>query len=184
MEKGDIICVNEPGFYASAQRFFTKFPYTHTAVCIGEVCGHVSIFEAKTHLAVTPLQYLLEDKEKDFEIYKVNIDPIIKSKAMDETYYAFAGSIYGYAQILWFIYRWGCERFGLDVRKRKNWFTSGEICSEIVWHYLNIVSQGIPELNAMLNQWNADTIHVGDIVTICRAFPEIFVIEQSHYVEK
>lgn len=184
MEKGDIVCINERGFYASAQRFFTKFPYSHTAVGIGDVCGYPSLFEAKAHMAVTPLELLFEEEEKEFEIYKVNIDPVIKSRAVDEIYHAYAGSIYGFTQILWFIYRWANEMFDRDVRKTTNPFSAGEICSEIVWHYLNIISEGIPELHKKVNEWNADTIHVGDIVAICKAFPNIFELEQSRYISK
>ncbi len=182
---GDIILLNRKGksssIYSAAQRFFTKMPYTHTTVAMGNVLGFPSALSAEELVVVEPIQRYFEEEGTEIEIYRIhNLKLNVASDVISYLYFKESGAYYGFTQILWFIYRWFMESvFQKDVRKERNPMSKGIICSEPVYNYLvKMVSMDpdlcVTPLNSKLTEWNANTVNAGDIATICKSFPEIF----------
>lgn len=175
IKKGDIIIFNSTkgGWFSSCQRFFTGLPYTHAAVCIGDVLTHPSIIEADLLVEVTPLKKTLDDTTKEYEAYRPNL-PLPEwsvDTVLGNIYYNYTNNEYGFTQVLWFVYRWFMEKFlHKDVRKKNNPFSKGVICSELVFYYLAELSEHSKPLSDKISEWNPDTVHAGDIANICKQF--------------
>jgi hypothetical protein len=187
--EGDILILNntKTGICSSAIRTFTGQPYTHTAFVIGKVKDQVSIFEANLVTTIRPLQQIFDDKSIEFEIYRPRYlgRPFILSRFIKTLYIKYAGKEYGFLKILWFGYKRVAELLGYDVRKQKNWFSQGEICSEIVYRYLliwvykalhckSINNKVALALKNKLEQWNENTVSPGDISAILQSQPKLF----------
>ena len=180
LKPGDIMLLNRHGeaqnFYSVCQRFFTKKPYTHTALVFGEVKGFQSVISSDEVVAVLPVRNYFAEEGTDIEIwrFKDNHSELIED-LLTKLYTGYADMSYGYLQIPWFIYRWFMESvFQKDVRKQKNWSTSGVVCSELIYVYLECFIQFYPELKEKLDEWNQDTVSSGDMADIIHSFPEIF----------
>jgi hypothetical protein len=178
---GDIILLNRKGaaanFFSKGQRFFTRMPYTHSAILLENIFEQQSILTSDELTNIQALSNYLKEPETDIEIYKVKVPQEMKEYEVKSMYNRYAGKKYGFAQILWFMYRWLLERFGIDARRKKNFFPGGVICSELVYHYLVEIAKNYPQLNKKLKEWNAETVHVGDIKHICESLPELFELK-------
>lgn len=182
--EGSIILLNrlgkESSIFSKLQRFFTGMPYTHSAIVTRDIYEIQSVLSADELINTQPLDNYFNEEKTEIEIFDI-IDKRVNTEFKEETikqlYEEYAGTMYGFAQVLWFVYRWFMEKLGKDVRKKKNPFNKGEICSELVWHYLDRVGDFIPELKAKINEWNPDTIHAGDIHTICISLPKVFKLK-------
>lgn len=176
---GDIILLNRKGkesdLYSAAQRFFTKMPYTHSALGTGPIFEKDGVLTSDECTNIQPIDNYFREDNTDFEIYSVNLPSDIQKKLTTHMYQEYSGKIYGFTQILWFIYRWFMGFFKKDVRKQKNWIsTSGVICSELVFKYLLLIAELKPELKVKLDEWRPDNVHVGDIKNIIDLYPDIF----------
>jgi hypothetical protein len=177
MKLGTIIIFNatKGGWFSSAQRFFTRMPFTHVGGYIGTVVNEESIFEALEAVAVTPWSRRKYDETMQYYVYEPN-DSMITSdatkKTLNEIYNAHAGNTYGFFQLLWFVYRWIGESwpFKADMRKFRNWFPGGSICSEVWYDYLTRLGYIYPEIEKVLSEWpHANTVHAGDMYDIMQA---------------
>lgn len=178
LELGDIIIMNNKakGFYRWAIRLVTGKPYTHTAVGIGDIAGINSIFEADLCMATTPTDKTINDPLIDYEIYYVNVPETFKAQMVSELYKAYAGDVYGFLQLPWYLYRRIALWFGVDIKGHRNWFTGGEVCSEMEFYYLMSISNFFPKLKTVLDTYTSDTASPGDIADIIHMFePEIFI---------
>jgi len=179
---GDVLVLNDRrgGWFSSTQRLVTGMPFTHSAVFVGDVLGIPSVFEAREVATFYPVANYLGNPNVDYVVYR----PVLawageKGEALRGTYTRFAASIYGYFQLVWFLWRRFWEIFGVDMRNKKNHFPLGDICSEIVYRYLWALPQ-TSETNAILSEWNDNTVHSGDINVICRRLPTMVKIGESY----
>jgi len=193
VKPGDIILINSLGknstWYSKAQRFLTRKPYTHTAILLGDVCGTMSLLSANELVCVLPYKNYQGEAESgsEMEVYTFTHPPPIDMHhaILEKLYTKYAGTAYGFIQIFWFLYRWIMEGwFRRDVRRKRNPLTTGTVCSELVWYYLRDISYYYPELQAKVNEWQANTIHAGDIADICKSLPGIFKLIYTNKGDK
>jgi hypothetical protein len=104
------------------------------------------------------------------------------------------GEGYNFLQFLSFMFkRFWCEIANLllpksmqiDVRKLKNWFPNGDVCSERLAKYLQLltVHTKLP-LRGELIQWNTNIMHSVDLQIIIDKFPNLFeTIEEYNFKE-
>jgi|WetSurMetagenome_2_1015567.scaffolds.fasta_scaffold62699_2 hypothetical protein len=177
VQSGNIVVFNvtKGYWFAAAQRFFTGMPYSHAAIGFGEVKGDESVLEALFAIAITPFKKARESTTTDFEVWRVkNVPQTRIEEAVKRAFERWAGETYGFAQILWFMYRWLNETIGRDVRKQGNWFPDHLICSEVAYNYLWDLSEQLPSLRKKLEEWNSNCFHAGDVHTVCAGLPEVF----------
>ena len=197
MIKGTVILVqtNSGNFFSEAIKFFTKKiakkyrvrAWTHAMIGVGSLLEEDYVFSAEVAQSIMPLKKFQKGKTK-FEVYEIKDN--IKEKDLEYLIRSFcgtyAGNTYGFFQNLWFIYRWLMELFGKDVRKKANWFPSGDICSEMTFRFLtqrfsyalqNKNNKNLESVNTALKhlyEWTENTIHPVDIGYIISKHPEVF----------
>lgn len=200
---GDIIIYNatKGGFFSSAQRYFTRMNFTHTAVVFNQVIGMDSVIEAKEAVAITPFSETLQDSTVEFWIFSIDgVDNLILQDALKYAYIEFSGKTYGFLQLLYFIRRWIWETkwvkilFGwlprllgkpADVRQWNNWFVSGTICSELKWHYDEHIATKIGDDDwlKILHEWNSNNFHSGDAYNVCERVQRIHLKYERKFVD-
>lgn len=167
---------NKKGWLPKLIRFFTQANISHTLLIQNSVCGDATVQEASNLVQVVPFKkYYQDDDTQQYWLYEISSDhasPEEVQSALKQVFDEFAGVKYGYFQLVWFPWRWFCEKIlRRDVRKTKNWMTDGVICSELVYWFLYYLG---PKFRALLVQYNPDTIQAEDIRRICEANPKIF----------
>ena len=177
---GDIVLLNRIGrsssWYSKLIRFFTKRPYTHCAVVIHNVLDMPSVISSDKCVNIIPLQKHLDELDTQIEIFSlVDINDEKAESILRVLYSKYSGEIYGYSQLLFFIYRWLMSIFGIDVKNNKNIFTNGQICSEVVYRFLKYTYGDNMIFQNVMNQYNYNTVHTGDISDIIKQFPNLFV---------
>ena len=176
---GSIILLNRKGksssFYSAAQRFFTGYPFTHSAIIVDPVRGLTSVLSSNEVVTILPLQNYFDEPDTDIMIYElIGFDEYNIKESVDSIYKSYAGASYGYLQITWFVFRWLCKRIGIDIKGKRNYAPNGMICSEMVWDYMSLLKTNYTEFYKFLNEWTKDTVHVGDISEIIKSFPYLF----------
>jgi len=174
---GDILVMNSTrgGIFSSLQRFFTRMPFTHTAIDSGNFQSRATFFGADMVATVVPQSRVISDPTIAYTIFR----PIFGGAVVFDVeciFERYAGNGYGFTQLFYFVWRWFFRLLHIDIRKRRNPFPSGDICSEIVYEYIKRLAVKVRDYQLLdyLAQWNENTIHAGDIYTICSAFPEKF----------
>jgi hypothetical protein len=125
------------GFYPSAVRLFTKSKWSHCFVITPPVLGEISVIEADLKVQVVPFhkEYILKDADY-YEVWRpIRSNESLLYSAVADLYKKDAGEIYGFLQIPWFAIRSLLGKVGIKISK--NWFPSGEICSETLWQYMH-----------------------------------------------
>jgi len=189
--KGNIILVqnNEGNFVSEAIKFFTKRiakkygvrTWTHSMISVGELHDIEYVLSAELSQCIMPLEKFKKDKIK-FEVYKIkdtisenNLNSLVRLYC--NTY---AGDSYGFLQLPWFCYRWFMEIFNKNVNKQKNWFPSGDICSEMVFRFLmdrlNYSAKNMKSSATLssLSNWTENTIHPVDLGYVIKNCPFMF----------
>jgi hypothetical protein len=149
---------------------------------IGKYTETPMVFEADMTVTHTPYEhYLYNGPSRDYYLYAVpELSDEEITYALDRCTNEFSGVRYGFTQLLWFPYRWFVEKIlRKDVRKTKNWFTEGVICTELWWYFLWYATERWPDkhmkLRSILSQWNPDTIQAYDVKIIMQKNKDIFV---------
>jgi hypothetical protein len=172
---GNIVLLNRKkgGWFSTLQRFFTKMDYTHCAIVVTKYKNREMVLSADELIELYPLQKYFEEKDTDIEIWELEGDYEAITDILIDRY---VGTYYGFTQVFWFVFRWFMEIFGKDVRRYRNPFCHGTICSELVWYFLEAIPN--ENLNDRVHEWNPDTIHAGDTARICREF---FKLKHKNY---
>lgn len=176
---------NSKTVFAWLQHIFAGPGVSHaflTTYPIGKYTPVPMIFEADMTVTHMPYaEYLENGPGRDYFLYVVpelTDDEICYS--LDRCTREFSGTDYGFFQLLWFPWRWFMWTvFRKDLRKSKNWFTDGVICTELWWWYLWYATEKFPDkhskLRAILEGWNPDTIQAYDVKLIMQKNPDIFI---------
>jgi len=175
---GDILLssCNDGNFLSKAIKFFTNSEYTHTAPSMGDLgLGTESFLSAEPMICVLPKT----NWDKPTYKYKIfhfkNVPEDFMRQIVLQLYKEYAGTVYGWRSLFWFIYRWLMEKFGRDVRKQKNWFTVNGFCSELTYRLmLPVAEQYYPSLYLTLLEWNAETFSPKDTEIVISLFPNYF----------
>ena len=178
LQPGDILILNRKGksgsLFSTLQRFFTRMPYTHCQLVVDPVENIISVFEAEQLVLINPAQRTFQEIDTEIEVWhplfitdKTQLTAIFK-----DLYDNYSGISYGFLQITFFVYRWINEVFKHNVNNKPNPFQNGVICSELIYYYLcSFVNS---ELSNKLSEWNANTVHAGDIHNILTSLPSLF----------
>lgn len=165
-------------FFQSAKKLFSRSKYTHVATLFPPVLGEKSYFGAEEAVDMRPISDIKDD---NIEIYvPVGFTQEQIDRVLHKLYMTYAGSIYGFFKLFWFIYRWFMEVvFHDDVRAQHNWFPAKQICSEVSgWWWLEYLCDEQPGKCAILrmriHEWNSHTFHPGDCGVVVKEFPELF----------
>lgn len=77
---------------------------------------------------------------------------------------------YGFAQMLWFVYRFICSKFGKDIKGQDNWFyKDGTLCSQLASEYL--IAAG---LGKIFEGYGLGSISPNDIYEVAKSRPDLF----------
>ena len=202
LQAGDIVLVsnNKPKgvriIFDAAIKFFTKSPWTHGAVIIGNVVGVPAIFEADEEVITDSADDTINNPDYDVAVYRyvgirshVAITEEQNITVLGSLFRELAGKGYGYLQIIYYIRRWFWTRpfvskyFGWvldlvgksgDPRNWNNWFVGGVLCTELVYKHLaaqgNIV--GDSTLLSWLGLWNSNNFSPADLQDTMDKFPD------------
>jgi len=166
---GDIIIVNnrDGNFLSKSIQFFTK-GWSHTAFGFFDLPKTQTIFEANLTTGITDWKKTYHTETLDLSVYRWVKPTADMEKIMWALYDKYNGNVYGWGQLLYFIWRWAVESLGLPRRwAKKNFFPNNEICTEII--YVGLELMGDPVVNSVLAKLDRDqnTVHPADIVWIC-----------------
>lgn len=147
---------------------------------IGIITPVPMVFEADISVKHTPYWRYLDDKKFDYWLFSMpnfTNDEIIH--AIDKCTNEFSSVTYGFLQWPWFVWRWFHEKvLHTDWRKKRNWFTSGVICSELwywfVWYATELRPDKHSKIRAILEQWEPDSIQAYDVKMIMLKNPNEF----------
>lgn len=180
--------------FGKLQQIFTRGKWTHTALGFFPILGidNDTLFESNEIQNITlwnphgTIEYRIYDmtyySEEQIE------------KALKYVFKKYNGELYGFFQLLYFVRRyiwetewikkyfsWIPRLFGMpeDVRKWNNWFTSGIVCSELFYIFMQKLNEMKfhPEVQEALNKWNGNNFHSTDANDFMEAFPEIFEVK-------
>src|ERR1051325_10986824 len=121
-------------FYSHTVEKITGSKWSHSFFLLGDICGELSALEADLKVQAVPWQREYVEADNDYyEVWrpvKASAEDI--ARAAKFCYHEYSGEMYGFLEIPWFIWRvlahcW----FGLQPKK--NWSTSGIICSELLY---------------------------------------------------
>jgi len=123
-------------FYSRAVKWFTKSRWSHNFVVMPKFIGELCVLEAEVNVVLRLFEKEYVEKNNDYyEVWRPKkATPKEIVDAARESFKTDAGEIYGFMQIPWFAARSLLSRVGINLSK--NWFPSGEICSETLWGYL------------------------------------------------
>lgn len=192
LQPGDIIIVNnlEGGFFSSAIRFFTN-SWSHTALgffpFVNMRVPSATVFEANLTVGITDWYNKIDDLNENLRVYRWTTSEL--SKKMQDNlwtlYDKYNGNTYGVFQILYFVWRWICEKLHFPKRwYRKNFFPDKEICTEIVYVSFTLMTDS--NVSAALSKLDRDqnTVHPGDIIDICEFLCELKCLERVYNRER
>jgi hypothetical protein len=148
---------------------------------VGDVASVGSILEASRFVQVVPFKRnYLDNPNENFDLWRIkNVSKEKIENAMLSVYWQYSGRVYGVLQIIWFIWRWAHELFGIDIRRERAWFPGGQICSELLWHYLYRLD--VPEIKSHIVEWSSDSVNVQDFAELFQKLPEYFEKVESRW---
>lgn len=123
------------GFYSKGVRYFTKSKWSHCFYIGPPYMGELMVIETDLKLQVVPFEK--EYVEKNQDIYEAHFP--VKASGADilgackVAYRQSAGETYGFFSIPWFAFR---AKLGWLFSFKKNFSTSGAICSESLVKYI------------------------------------------------
>ena len=162
------------GWFSSLQRFVTGAKYTHCALAIGDWFGVPTVLEAELTICADPWQRTLDDPTISYEVYRPKLPREVLEPIVKRLYEDGAGRTYAFAMLLWFVYRGIAEMFGCDVRRKKNWFTKGWICSKETYKACWAYSSAWPKYTEVLDMWTENTFNPGDQRWVLFHYPQYF----------
>jgi len=188
IKPGDIIIVNNfaGSFLSKAIRFFTN-SWSHTALGFFDFPRKPSqqmMLEANLLVTLSGWDKDDENTHIDLRVYRWK-KKNIPDKILWEMFDTYNGNVYGWWQLLYFVWRWIVEKLSLPRRwALKNFFPNDEICTEIVYVALTKIND--PVVNAALARLSRDqnTVHPGDIISICEDLCKAGVLEMVYNRER
>lgn len=182
---GDVIFVNnkDGNFLSKAIRFFTRSPWSHCALGFFNLSGgEQTIFEANLTVSVTPWEDTANNPRYDVLVYRWIKHARYAEQAMWSVYHKYVGNTYGWAQLLWFVWRWIVTGLHLPARwARKNFFPDNEICSEVEFVGMLLTTDTPVVTSVILGQgYDQNAVHPGDILGICKTLEQMGVMQKVY----
>lgn len=173
---GDICLINatKGGFYSKAIRFFTGGQWTHSATgfFFDRDRNVERILEANLLVQVSDASPTFDNPDILYRVYRiVNVNAEAMAAAVEELYDQSNGEMYGVFGIPWHIYRRGAELLGFDMRRARNFFPGGKICSQLVFkileRYTVYAQDGV--LAAALGNYRSGSVSPADLEELCES---------------
>ncbi len=167
MTAGDIILVDGGhNFLSKAIKFFARSNWSHTALGAFRYDGDDMVFEAEE---LVILDFWNGGKNRTaFQVYSWSRPDHQQAAAevVDVLTRELNGKIYGFAQLLWFVYRWIIKSLRLPHRLAvHNWFPGGRICTEVV--YIAIEGTCTKIGYPFYYEYDSNAVTPADIEQIC-----------------
>lgn len=177
VQPGDIVIVNnwDGNIFSRLIRFFAH-SWSHTAIgffpLVGDVSRRSTVFESNLTTGITDWQRMFYGPEYDLRVYRWRDRTEVDNMCW-ALYEKYNGNTYGFAQLLWFVWRWLVESLRLPARwAHKNFFLNKEICTEVVYVGLRLMHNPVVDALLDLEGRDQNTVHPGDIDAVCRALVE------------
>lgn len=174
VEIGDVVFSGKrkKTLFSRGVMWFTNSRWSHCFFIMTDVAGERAVLEADLNCHVVPWCREYETNDNDYyEVYrpmKVSSEEIIK--AANETYQEFSGEIYGFGQIIWFMWDAFCEKVGLNSGKQ--WFSDGIVCSGVLDAYIQrlnpLFQDAFKEYN-IINRVNPEQLY-----KVVKSRPDLF----------
>ena len=123
-------------FIQKAIRFFIGSDFSHSFMVGEREDGVLCALEtSSTKVMFGPVSDKLNEKNW-VEMWEV-IGPTdeVKKAVTDDCRKKYFAKWYAYLSYVWFMYRWGCRKFGYEPTKMWGWCTWGETCTELTSEY-------------------------------------------------
>ncbi|MDE2232964.1 MAG: hypothetical protein KGJ90_02420 [Patescibacteria group bacterium] len=135
IQDGDIILVHGgTDLLSKLIRFFSRSDYSHTALGAGIYNGQQMAFEARALVLLTEWNNGAGRGPVKVYSWTKPEHQAIAAQAVEGLVNELNGSYYGFAQLLWFIWRWTVDSLHLPHRLAvHNWMPGGRICTEVVY---------------------------------------------------
>lgn len=101
------------------------------------------------------------------------------SAALLKAYDIYSGESYAYLQLVWFVYRWFCEKTGLKLVWIRNFFPQDVECIEYVGDVLSMVNDRYAAAMKEL-PFDLNCTLPRDIEKLMKDHPELFELVESH----
>lgn len=182
---GDIIFVNnkDGNFLSKAIRWFTRSPWSHCALgFFNQMNGEQMIFEANLTVNATPWVRTADNPLYDVMVYRWIKHGRNAEQAMWTVYHKYVGNTYGWAQLLWFVWRWMVTGLRLPARwAHKNFFPDNEICSEVEFVGMLLTTDS-PSVTSVIHRrgYDQNAVHPGDIFDICLELEQMGVLKKVY----
>lgn len=173
IQVGDIVFSGRrSGFFPKGVRFFTNSKWSHCFFIMTDVAGEKAVLEADMHCQVVPWYREYEIKNEDYyEVYRpIQATNEEKINAANATYNQMSGEIYGFLQIIWFMWDSICKK--LHLNSGRQWFPNGIVCSGVQDKYLQSLNHKTAtafEIYKEINRVNPQELY--EVVT---ARPDLF----------
>lgn len=133
IQPGDVVFSGRRGsdFYSKGVKWFTNSKWSHCFFIMTDVAGESAVLEADLHCQIVPWIREYEIKNEDYyEIYRpLQATAEEKIIAANSTYQQCSGEIYGFTQIIWFMWDALCKK--LHLNSGRQWFSNGVVCSGV-----------------------------------------------------
>ena len=133
VQVGDIVFSGKraSNWFSNGVRWFTNSKWSHCFFVMTDVAGERAVLEADLHCQVVPWHREYEVNNNDYyEVYRptqATQEELIK--AANDTYVEFSGEIYGFGQIVWFMWDALCKKIGFKSGQQ---LFSGIVCSGVL----------------------------------------------------
>ena len=173
---GHIVLANsKTAWLAQAIKWMTKSNWSHSLLTTPPQFGREMGLEAAMNgISSVPfdLQYR-NNSDSGYRVYYVMVDDSIKDAAIS-TCLNDLESMYGYLEYPWFIWRAINRWFGRDIKSHNNWFSQGEVCSQLCVKYLTLC-----KLGQLFDGYGKNTITPQDLQEIINANPKYFELIET-----
>jgi len=177
-----ILWKNTKGLYSKLQRWFSGYPYSHSAIYMMRHLGMDWVYEASLSLSANPVDL----NNPNIEIWHCRLD---LDKALKNIIPRVAGKSYAFLQILYFVRRKLYEEIPLlwkiirifhpkvkHIGKLNNWFPRSLICTEFWYEVVKEASytEAKDLYDYLDDNFDGNNLYVSDVLKTMYLFPQYF----------
>ena len=149
--------------------YITQGYFSHAFVLTPTVAARMLCIEAEVEgVTASPFDTTYrENLNRDYIVFRVKVK---NNKAGINAVLSKLETGYGFAQMLWFLWRFICAKFGKDIKSQDNWFyKDGTLCSQLASEYLFAAG-----LSDIFCEYGLGSISPNDIYEVAKSRPDLF----------
>jgi hypothetical protein len=177
-----ILWKNTKGLYSKLQKWFSGYPYSHTAIYLGRLLDEDWVYEAGFSLSANPVDL----RSPNIEIWHCNL---YLEDSLKKVIKKVNGKPYAFLQILYFVRRKLYEEIPLlwkiiqklhpnvkHIGKLNNWFPRSQICTEFWYDVMKGASytEAHNLYKYLDDTFDGNNLYVSDVLKTMQLFPEYF----------